>query len=122
MKSRGGLGRLRHALRYSLNGFIEAVRVEAAVRQELCLCAVLVPVALLIPVTTVERILLIASLMLLLIVELLNSAIEAVVDRVSLERHNLSRRAKDMGSAAVFLTLLTGIFIWSTILCAYFFN
>ncbi|MBL8515638.1 MAG: diacylglycerol kinase [Betaproteobacteria bacterium] len=109
-KSRSGLVRIWRAFRYSLEGFGAAVKHEHAFRQELTLCLVLLPAALWLPFETVERVLLIATLFLVLIVELLNSAIEAVVDRVSLEDHALSKRAKDIGSAAVFLSLvLTGI-------------
>lgn len=109
-KSRSGLVRIWRAFRYSLEGFGAALRHEHAFRQELLLCLVLLPVAIWLPFDTIERVLLIATLFLVLIVELLNSAVEAVVDRVSLEDHALSKRAKDIGSAAVFLSLvLTGI-------------
>lgn len=111
-KSRSGLVRIWRAFWYSLEGFGAALKHEHAFRQELLLCLVLLPVALLLPFDLIERVLLIAVLFLVLIVELLNSAIEAVVDRVSLEDHALSKRAKDIGSAAVFLSLvLTGI-VW----------
>jgi diacylglycerol kinase (ATP) len=90
----------------------EAVRVEAALRQELLLCALLIPLACALPVTQVERVLLMAPLLLLLVVELLNSALEAVVDRISFEINDLSRRAKDFGSAAVFVCLLLVVLVW----------
>lgn len=114
-KSLGGLQRLVNALRYSFNGLREAVRVEAAFRQELLLAAVLTPLAFWLPVTMVERVMLIGVLFIVLIVELLNSGLEAVVDRISLANHDLSRRAKDFGSAAVFVALaLTGL-VWLAI-------
>lgn len=115
-KSVGGLARLGRAWCYSWQGLKEAWRVEAAFRQELCLCALLVPLALCLPVSALERAVLLGVLLLLLIVELLNSALEAVVDRISLEHHELSRRAKDFGSAAVLLSLLLVALLWVTIL------
>lgn len=104
--------RIWRAFFYSMEGFASALRHEHAFRQELMLCAVLLPAALWLPVGTVERVLLLASLLLVLIVELLNSAIEAVVDRVSLDHHPLSKRAKDLGSAAVFLSIVFVIVTW----------
>lgn len=104
--------RIIQAARYSLNGLALACRHESAFRQELLLLAVLAPVALLLQISAVERVALIATLLLVLIVELLNSAVEAVVDRVSLEPHELSGRAKDLGSAAVMLSLLLCGFTW----------
>lgn len=115
-KSRGGLERLQGALRYSINGFRQAWREESAFRQEVAVCAMLLPFALWLPVSPVERIVLIGSLALVLIIELLNSAIEAVVDRVSFDRHELSKRAKDLGSAAVMLALLIAGWSWLTVL------
>lgn len=114
-KSLGGPRRLINALRYSYNGLREAVRVEAAFRQELLLLAVLLPIALWLPVSLTERALLIGVLFIVLIVEILNSALEAVVDRISLARHDLSRRAKDFGSAAVFLALTLTAIVWGLI-------
>jgi diacylglycerol kinase (ATP) len=111
-KSKSGLVRIWRAFRYSLEGFAAAIRHEHAFRQELMLFVLMLPFALLMQFTAIERALLIASLMLVLIVELLNSAVEAVVDRVSMDDHDLSKRAKDIGSAAVFLSLvLTGV-VW----------
>lgn len=112
----GGIGRLLAAARNSWQGLRLAWRLEAAFRQELLLVTVLLPFALLPSLTAVERVLLIASLLLVLIVELLNSAVEAVVDRVSLDYHELSGRAKDIGSAAVLLTLLLMACTWGLIL------
>jgi diacylglycerol kinase (ATP) len=112
-KGRGGPGRLLGALRNSASGLLQAWRAEASFRQELALCAVLAPLALVAPVTALERLLLLGSLVIVLIVELLNSAIENVVDRVSLERHPLSKQAKDAGSAAVLLALLLAAGTWA---------
>lgn len=103
-------------MRFSAQGFGHAWRYEAAFRQELILCAVLVPVALWLGDDGLERLLLIGSCALVLIVELLNSAVEAAIDRVGHERHELSGRAKDLGSAAVFVSLLLAAATWATVL------
>ncbi len=100
------IARIVNAFKYSLNGFSAAFRHEAAFRQELVFVIPAFCVLWFLPVTAVEKVLLLASLLLVLIVELLNSAVEAVVDRVSEERHPLSGRAKDFGSAAVLLSLI----------------
>ncbi|MGA2553018.1 MAG: diacylglycerol kinase [Burkholderiaceae bacterium] len=105
-KSVGGLRRIANALRYSMRGLLLAWRVESAFRQELSLAIVLLPVAIILPLTAFERLALIGSTLLVLIVELLNSSVEAAIDRISLDHHRLSGRAKDFGSAAVFLALL----------------
>ena len=115
-KSRGGLARLLAATRYSLDGLRAAWSLEAAFRQELALCAVLVPIALWLPVSRLESLALVGALALLLIVELLNSALEAVVDRVGVERHPLSKRAKDIGSAAVMVALMLVATTWAVVL------
>jgi diacylglycerol kinase (ATP) len=115
-KSRGGIARIAAATRYSLDGLRAAWRDEAAFRQELALCALLVPIALWLPVSAFERLALVGVLLVLLIVELLNSALEAVVDRVGIERHELSKRAKDLGSAAVMVTLALVALTWATVL------
>ncbi|HEX7935650.1 MAG TPA: diacylglycerol kinase [Paraburkholderia sp.] len=109
---RSGIMRGLFALRHSYDGFVTTLREESAFRQETVLAAVLLPAALLLPVTAVERVLLISSVLLVLLVELLNSSIEAAVDRISLERHELSKRAKDCGSAAVTLSLLICATVW----------
>lgn len=114
---RKGLLRAWFALRYSLNGIRATLRTESAFRQETAAAGVLIPAAMLLPLPTVERVVLVLSVLLVLIVELLNSAIEAVVDRISLDRHELSRRAKDCGSAAVFVALLACVTAWA-LLCA----
>lgn len=105
-KGKTGLRRLLNAFGYSLQGFRAAWQNEAAFREEAMLTIVLTPVALLLPVTGLEKLLLILSLLLLVLVELLNSAVEAVVDRIGPEIHPLSGRAKDLGSAAVLIACL----------------
>lgn len=97
-----------------------AVREESAFRQELTLTFCLIPVALVLPFGAFERLMLIGSLVLVLVVELLNSSIEAVVDRISFEHHGLSKRAKDYGSAAVTLSLLSCVIVWATLICRLF--
>ena len=114
-KSRGGLARLRQAVKYSFQGLADAFQREAAFRQELLLVAVLTPIAAFFPFSSVERVLLIGSLLMVLIVELLNSAMEATVDRISIEPHPLAGRAKDLGSAAVMLTLVLTALTWLAI-------
>ncbi len=99
---------------YSVQGLRLAWR-EPAFRQELVLAAVLLPIAALLPFSALERIVLIGSVLLVLIVELLNTGLESIVDRVSTERHALSGRAKDMGSAAVFIALVFAALTWLTI-------
>ena len=115
MKSTGGLARIAKALGYSLQGLVHACRHEAAFRQELLLAIPAATGLWFLPVTPVEKIVLLASVLLVLIVELLNSAIEAVVDRVSTERHPLSGRAKDLGSAAVMLAFVLMLAAWLAI-------
>ena len=110
---RHGLSRVWHALRYSLQG-LRAGWDEPAFRQEVVLGAALLPAAWLIGQTWVEVLLLVGSVVLVLVVELLNSAVESVVDRVGPEWHDLSKRAKDMGSAAVLLSLLLCAAVWVT--------
>ena len=111
-----GFRRIYLAAGYSLKGLKAALIHEAAFRQEVVLAAVLIVLAFCLDVTAVEQVLLIASVWLVLIVELINSAIEAVVDRIGLEPHPLSGRAKDLGSAAVFLALIQLVFCWGIIL------
>lgn len=110
-----GMRRILHATRYSAQGFVHAWRHEAAFRQELALTAVLLPLALWLGRSMSEVLLLIGTCLLVLIVELLNSAIEATVDRVGQEQHELSGRAKDLGSAAVFLSLLLVSVTWGSV-------
>ncbi len=111
-----GVRRIIKATKYSLQGFKAAIKHEAAIRQELALLIVLTPVCLLLDVTNIEKILMIGSLFIVLITELLNSAVEAVVDRVGTEFHELSGRAKDIGSAAVFVALSNAALVWGIIL------
>lgn len=118
-KSRGGISRLFKALRYSLQGFAAAFRHEAAFRQELLLVAVLFPLAFWIGRSAAEILLLIGALLLVLIVELLNSALEAIADAVTLEDHALIGRAKDLGSAAVLLSLVLGAAVWLTVIASH---
>lgn len=111
-KSRKGLGRIVSASRYSFQGLAFAWQSEHAFRQELLLAVPAICTAMLLPLAILEKLALVAVLVLVLVVELLNSAIEAVVDRISLERHPLSRVAKDLGSAAVFLCLMLAALTW----------
>ena len=115
-KSRSGWRRIAGALRYSLAGLRSAWKHEHAFRQELCVVLPATVAALLLPVAALEKLLLVATMVLVLVVELLNSAIEAVVDRVSLERHPLSKNAKDFGSAAVMLAVLLSAAAWAVVL------
>ena len=114
-KGETGLRRLLSATRNSAAGLSEALRCEDAFRQEVILAAVLIPLAFVLTSTGVQRALLIGSVLLVLIVELLNSAIEATVDRISFENHRLAKRAKDIGSAAVMLALVNAALIWGVI-------
>ena len=111
-KSLGGPGRILNALRYSVRGLAHAVRVESAFRQELIGAAVLLPLAFVLALPALETVALVGSVVLVLIVELVNSSIEAAIDRISFDHHRLSGRAKDLGSAAVFLALLWCATTW----------
>ncbi|MCX5590956.1 diacylglycerol kinase [Alcaligenes endophyticus] len=115
-KSKGGIKRIAGALRYSLQGFWAAFKHEAAFRQELMLAAVLTPCAFWVGRSGLEILILLTTLVFVLIVELLNSAIEALADTITLEHHPLIGRAKDLGSAAVMLSLLFSAAIWSYLL------
>ena len=115
-KGKTGLRRLWNAFHYSLAGFTAAYQNEDAFRQESLLAAVLIPLALFLPAGAVGKALMIASVLLVLIVELLNSAVEATVDRISLEDHRLAKRAKDIGSAAVLLSLVNLAVVWALVL------
>ena len=115
-KGKTGLRRLINACGYSINGLRAAFRLEDAFRQEIGLAALLIPAALLLHVEAGERALLLASVFLVLIVELLNSAIEAAVDRISLDNHELAKVAKDIGSAAVMLSLACLATVWVVVL------
>jgi len=111
-KGKTGLIRIRNAFFYSLAGLRAAYAHEDAFRQEVWLAVVLIPAAIVLPVPAIGRALMIASVLLVLIVELLNSGIEAAIDRIGPEWHALSKRAKDMGSAAVLLSLLLAGGVW----------
>ena len=111
-----GVKRIVKAAGYSLKGLSYAFRNEAAFRQEALAAFILIPLALWLNVTHIERILLIMAVVLVLVVELLNTGIEAVVDRIGVEYHLLAGAAKDVGSAAVFLSLLFCVFVWLSIL------
>jgi diacylglycerol kinase (ATP) len=115
-KGKTGLRRIANALFYSVDGFRAAYRHEDAFRQEVMLAAVLVPLALFLPASGVGKALMVASVLLVLLVELLNSAVEATVDRISLENHQLAKRAKDIGSAAVFVSLVNVVAVWGLVL------
>lgn len=120
-KGRTGIDRLVRATGYSIQGLVQATRAESAFRQELALAIVLVPAAFWLGRTWIEVAALAGSVVLLLIVELLNSAVEAAIDRVSFDLHELSKRAKDYGSAAVLLALLLTTGVWCAALYQRFF-
>jgi diacylglycerol kinase (ATP) len=115
-KGQTGLRRILSATRNSLEGFVAAVRHEDAFRQELVMAAVLVPVGLWLGTNGLERALLVASVLFVLVVELLNSAVEAAVDRISFDNHRLAKRAKDIGSAAVMLSVSAAAVVWLLVL------
>jgi diacylglycerol kinase (ATP) len=110
-----GIKRVYNATLYSMAGIRAAYRTEAAFRQELLLCIILIPLAFWLGTSAVERALLVASCLLVLITELLNSSIEVVVDRISAEHNELSGKAKDISSAAVFISLWTAGIVWALI-------
>ena len=111
-----GLRRILNATRYSADGLAACFRTEAAFRQEALLALILIPVGLWLGETAAEKALLAGSLLIVMIIEIVNSAIERVVDRISDERHQLSKEAKDMGSAAVFVALVLVGLVWGVIL------
>jgi diacylglycerol kinase (ATP) len=115
-KGKTGLRRLFNAFFYTLDGLSAAYRHEDAFRQEVWLAAIMIPLALFLPVPGLGRALMVASVLLVLIVELINSAIEAAIDRISLENHSLSKRAKDIGSAAVMIALINVIVTWALVM------
>lgn len=115
-KGRTGFRRIWNALHYSLAGLAAAYRHEDAFRQEVYLAIVLIPLALLLPATGIGHALMVGSVLLVLIVELINSAVEAMVDRISLDNHRLAKRAKDIGSAAVLVSLINVAIIWLLVL------
>jgi diacylglycerol kinase (ATP) len=115
-KGKTGFVRIIHAFFNSCAGLADAWRHESAFRQEILLAAVLIPAAFAAPVTTVERALLISTVLLVIIVELLNTGVEAAIDRISFDHHSLSKRAKDIGSAAVLVALLLLGAVWALLL------
>ena len=115
-KGKTGLRRIWNALFYSFDGLKAAYRHEDAFRQEVWLALVLIPVALFLPVSGIGKALMMASVLMVLIVELLNSAVEATVDQVSLKHHRLAKRAKDIGSAAVLFSLINVAVVWLFVL------
>lgn len=115
-KGKTGIKRLLNAFKYSCAGLQEAYRNEDAFRQEVALAIVLVPLAFWLEHEMLGRAMMISCVLLLIIVELLNSAIEATVDRISLDDHNLAKRAKDIGSAAVLISLVNLVVVWLFVL------
>ncbi|MFZ3039142.1 MAG: diacylglycerol kinase [Polynucleobacter sp.] len=114
-KGNRGITRAWHAAKNSWCGIVYAFKEESAFRQELTLFILLTPIALLLPISPLEKCALITSLLMILVVELLNSSVEAAIDRISFDHHDLSKRAKDFGSAAVMLALLIAALLWITI-------
>ena len=117
-KGKTGLRRLWNAFGYSLAGLRAAYKHEDAFRQEIHLAVILIPLALWLPASHIGKALMIGSVLLVIIIELLNSAIEATVDRISLDHHILAKRAKDIGSAAVLVSMINVVIIWSLVLTA----
>lgn len=115
-KGKTGLRRLINALGYTLEGLKTAYKNEDAFRQEVLLAVILIPIAFFLEPAAIQRALMIGSILLVLVVELLNSAVEAAVDRISLDHHRLAKRAKDIGSAAVFISLVNLAVVWGLIL------
>ena len=115
-KGKTGLRRVWNAMFYSIEGLKAAYKHEDAFRQEVLLAVLLIPVALFLPAPALGKALMVTSVLLVLIVELLNSAVEATVDRVSLEHHRLAKRAKDIGSAAVMMSLANVVVVWLLVL------
>jgi diacylglycerol kinase (ATP) len=115
-KGKTGLRRLMNAFSYSIAGTLAAFKHEDAFRQEVVLAVVLTPVALYFGETAIDQALMISSLLFIIVVELLNSSIEATVDRISVKHHKLAKRAKDIGSAAVFFSLINATVIWFLLL------
>ncbi len=117
-KGKTGLRRLINAFGYSLAGFRAAYKHEDAFRQEVLLAFILIPLALFLPGSLIGKALMIGSVLLVIIVELINSGIEATVDRISLDSHDLAKRAKDIGSAAVLVSLINVVVVWALVLMA----
>ena len=121
-KGNRGIARAWHATKNSWCGLVYAFQEESAFRQELTLLILLTPIALLLPVSLLEKSLLISSLIMVLVIELLNSSVEAAIDRISFDHHDLSKRAKDFGSAAVMLALFVATLLWAAVCTPIFFK
>ena len=115
-KHNPGLTHAWHATRIALQGLRAAFQHEEAFRQEVFIAAIAIPVALFLPASTIGKILMVSSILLVLIVELLNSAIESAVDHTSLEQHQLAKRDKDIASAAVFLSIMNALVVWGLVI------
>ena len=115
-KGKTGFTRLWNALGYSQHGLRAAFKYEEAFRMEVFLAIILIPLALWLPASHLGKALMIGSILLVMIIELLNSSIEATVDRISLEKHDLAKRAKDIGSAAVFVSMMNVLVVWVLVL------
>lgn len=111
-----GITRILKAAGYSWSGFKAAYKNEAAFRQEIWLAIILIPAGVYLGATLLDKVILVSSILFVLVVELLNSSIESVVDRIGDEQHELSGRAKDMGSTAVFISITIAIMIWIAVL------
>jgi diacylglycerol kinase (ATP) len=111
-----GIKRIINAFFFSMHGFAACFRTEEAFRQEVYLAVIMIPLGLWLGGTGLEKVALVGSVMLVLIVEILNTAVERAIDRISFEKHELSKEAKDMGSAAVFLSLVLCGFTWAVVL------
>ncbi|MBO7913646.1 diacylglycerol kinase [Vibrio splendidus] len=111
-----GIKRIIKATGYSIKGVKSAFQSEAAIRQELALCLIFIPIAFCLDISKLETLALVGTLVFIFILELINSAIEAVVDRIGPEHHELSGKAKDIGSAAVMVAILFAIFTWLLVL------
>jgi diacylglycerol kinase (ATP) len=115
-KTKPGIKRIWNALFYALDGFAAAFKYEDSFRLEVLLALILIPLAFSMHISPIGKALMIASVLLVLIIELLNSAIEAIIDRISLENHVLAKRAKDFGSAAVMLSVINVVVVWVLVL------
>lgn len=113
------LGRVARAIGYSIDGILSAWHTEAAFRQEAVFAMVLIPVACILPVPVLHRALLIGGILMVLMIELLNSSIEAAIDRISLDRHPLAKKSKDTGSAAVLFAVTITTILWGAVLATW---
>lgn len=117
MKSgKTGISRILNAFRYSYDGFISAFKSEEAFRQDILVCIILIPIAILLPISVLEKLFLFSSLFLIILAELINTAIEMIIDRISDEIHPLSKVAKDIGSCIVLISFLYLATVWGIIL------